>query len=123
MLPRPPRPTRPATPLPYTTLCRSVRGERERDRSADAARAARDERDLPGKVKQPVHATSDPAPLMLRVSTPGAMRLMRPLSTRPGPISVKRSEEHTSELQSLMRISYDVFCLKKKKTTHDTVQQ
>src|SRR3546814_6605526 len=31
-----------------------------------------------------------------------------------------RSEEHTSELQSLMRISYDVFCLKKKKTTHKT---
>src|SRR3546814_3745484 len=29
-----------------------------------------------------------------------------------------RSEEHTSELQSLMRISYDVFCLKKKKTHH-----
>src|SRR3546814_4294089 len=31
-----------------------------------------------------------------------------------------RSEEHTSELQSLMRISYDVFCLKKKKTLHST---
>src|SRR3546814_2158653 len=31
------------------------------------------------------------------------------------PISVQRSEEHTSELQSLMRISYAVFCLKKKK--------
>src|SRR3546814_5237244 len=31
-----------------------------------------------------------------------------------------RSEEHTSELQSLMRISYAVFCLKKKKTTHRT---
>src|SRR3546814_9733349 len=30
----------------------------------------------------------------------------------------KRSEEHTSELQSLMRISYAVFCLKKKKYTH-----
>src|SRR3546814_1313574 len=30
----------------------------------------------------------------------------------------KRSEEHTSELQSLMRISYAVFCLKKKKTEH-----
>src|SRR3546814_8581283 len=30
----------------------------------------------------------------------------------------KRSEEHTSELQSLMRISYAVFCLKKKKTTY-----
>src|SRR3546814_5272120 len=32
----------------------------------------------------------------------------------------KRSEEHTSELQSLMRISYAVFCLKKKKTTNKT---
>src|SRR3546814_2040410 len=31
-----------------------------------------------------------------------------------------RSEEHTSELQSLMRISYAVFCLKKKKTNHST---
>src|SRR3546814_2788228 len=31
---------------------------------------------------------------------------------------LKRSEEHTSELQSLMRISYAVFCLKKKKNTH-----
>src|SRR3546814_3847168 len=33
------------------------------------------------------------------------------------PVSGKRSEEHTSELQSLMRISYAVFCLKKKKHT------
>src|SRR3546814_2312080 len=32
----------------------------------------------------------------------------------------ERSEEHTSELQSLMRISYAVFCLKKKKTIHTT---
>src|SRR3546814_6976300 len=35
----------------------------------------------------------------------------------PGPLASERSEEHTSELQSLMRISYAVFCLKKKKTT------
>src|SRR3546814_2370577 len=34
-----------------------------------------------------------------------------------------RSEEHTSELQSLMRISYDVFCLKKKKTTTSDKQK
>src|SRR3546814_10803102 len=34
----------------------------------------------------------------------------------PGSGALKRSEEHTSELQSLMRISYAVFCLKKKKT-------
>src|SRR3546814_2158296 len=33
-----------------------------------------------------------------------------------------RSEEHTSELQSLMRISYAVFCLKKKKKTHTTTE-
>src|SRR3546814_1484620 len=34
-----------------------------------------------------------------------------------------RSEEHTSELQSLMRISYAVFCLKKKNTTHNNYLQ
>src|SRR3546814_3849624 len=34
--------------------------------------------------------------------------------------ALARSEEHTSELQSLMRISYAVFCLKKKNTTHTT---
>src|SRR3546814_3740738 len=33
-------------------------------------------------------------------------------------VSLQRSEEHTSELQSLMRISYAVFCLKKKTTTY-----
>src|SRR3546814_5201655 len=33
-----------------------------------------------------------------------------------------RSEEHTSELQSLMRISYAVFCLKKKKQPHNTIE-
>src|SRR3546814_2376426 len=37
---------------------------------------------------------------------------------RPKPASIHRSEEHTSELQSLMRISYAVFCLKKKTSTH-----
>src|SRR3546814_5509914 len=37
------------------------------------------------------------------------------LATKPGDIVLDRSEEHTSELQSLMRISYAVFCLKKKK--------
>src|SRR3546814_3403466 len=40
--------------------------------------------------------------------------------SRRGGREVERSEEHTSELQSLMRISYAVFCLKKKKTTENT---
>src|SRR3546814_2093983 len=43
-----------------------------------------------------------------------ATRLRWP-SSMAGKNSVQRSEEHTSELQSLMRISYAVFCLKKKK--------
>src|SRR3546814_8637567 len=41
-----------------------------------------------------------------------------PMASRPSP---RRSEEHTSELQSLMRISYAVFCLKKQKQTHHTI--
>src|SRR3546814_3306881 len=40
-------------------------------------------------------------------------------SVGPAMRGVDRSEEHTSELQSLMRISYAVFCLKKKKTTYN----
>src|SRR3546814_5771964 len=56
--------------------------------------ADRAEADAPGHVGQP---------------TPGRQRI--------GVVD-GRSEEHTSELQSLMRISYAVFCLKKKKITH-----
>src|SRR3546814_8984244 len=41
----------------------------------------------------------------------------RPVEDPVAPLKRVRSEEHTSELQSLMRISYAVFCLKKKKTT------
>src|SRR3546814_2554168 len=40
---------------------------------------------------------------------------------RPVRFVMYRSEEHTSELQSLMRISYAVFCLKKKKDTHTSM--
>src|SRR3546814_9260701 len=50
-----------------------------------------------------------------------ALRLFSRLRCQQGHCAVGfnlRSEEHTSELQSLMRISYAVFCLKKKKSTH-----
>src|SRR3546814_7148576 len=43
-----------------------------------------------------------------------------PLAADGEDLAADRSEEHTSELQSLMRISYAVFCLKKKKTVTDT---
>src|SRR3546814_6604059 len=46
----------------------------------------------------------------------------RPRAAHSAHIHPQRSEEHTSELQSLMRISYAVFCLKKKKTTTNNTQ-
>src|SRR3546814_4238947 len=49
-------------------------------------------------------------------SCPPESKVFRPLSWNAGASFRARSEEHTSELQSLMRISYAVFCLKKKKT-------
>src|SRR3546814_5561747 len=48
--------------------------------------------------------------------SPGPIRTMMRAAAFPG--EDPRSEEHTSELQSLMRISYAVFCLKKKKNIH-----
>src|SRR3546814_1286238 len=103
MIRRPPRSTRTDTLFPYTTLFRSPgddgdrlslrhagvragRLRRERDQ-AEAGRAGED----PGRERG--NADAD--------------RLRRS--------EIRRSEEHTSELQSLMRISYAVFCLKKKK--------
>src|SRR3546814_7691097 len=44
----------------------------------------------------------------------GVLRLTIPVAEKARPRKIQRSEEHTSELQSLMRISYAVFCLKKK---------
>src|SRR3546814_1268173 len=52
-------------------------------------------------------------------SRPGAARDLPPADRAVRAAARSRSEEHTSELQSLMRISYAVFCLKKKKTEQD----
>src|SRR3546814_1356684 len=98
MIRRPPRSTRTDTLFPYTTLFRSAHRpgpvahlQRRRRREPVARRFLRARR------------------LRLGGNQPGA-RL------RTGD---RRSEEHTSELQSLMRISYAVFCLKKKKNKTD----
>src|SRR3546814_8224326 len=100
MIRRPPRSTRTDTRFPYTTLFRSHGRTRAR---------ARHRRQDPQNVER--HGADGPAD---RFDRP------RPRPHRPrraflgaGP----RSEEHTSELQSLMRISYAVFCLKKKTKT------
>src|SRR3546814_4150611 len=92
MIRRPPRSTRTDTLFPYTTLFRSVSVGRRR-------KAA------------PAHR-----PLQTLDATRGTQNARRPVRTacRTRTYTGRRSEEHTSELQSLMRISYAVFCLKKK---------
>src|SRR3546814_1240038 len=87
MIRRPPISTRTDTLFPYTTLFRSHR--LQNGQGPSSLQQAR--------LQTSANPLSPPAPIM-------------------GPtMSTSRSEEHTSELQSLMRISYAVFCLKKKK--------
>src|SRR3546814_10075481 len=77
-------------------------------------------------------AMRDPLVIEIMVNPDGALRLDRPgegrtdTEVRMEPDQVERiirSEEHTSELQSLMRISYAVFCLHTKKQTNNQRQQ
>src|SRR3546814_1067201 len=131
---RPPRSTRTDTLLPYTTLFRSPPDRRAIRLAEPVSRCVRI-----GHQSQAVAACSPVESLAVR-RQPGS-HLLRPpdectlrtrgsrLSDRTGAASSAtwigaigatsgvrraRSEEHTSELQSLMRISYAVFCLKKK---------
>src|SRR3546814_4554307 len=105
MIRRPPRSTRTDTLFPYTTLFRSHRVMR-----ADKHLVSRSA--VGGPVLDRLSINGAHLPLFQRVLTP---ILEAPLLFVPA--DIKRSEEHTSELQSLMRISYAVFCLKKKKNT------
>src|SRR3546814_4953799 len=90
MIRRPPRSTRTDTLFPYTTLFRSrACGEEPRTDHLRTARWKLRHAGQPGSSRS--HGRGDPG---------------------------CRSEEHTSELQSLMRISYAVFCLKKKTKTN-----
>src|SRR3546814_3468271 len=109
MLRRPPRSTRTYTLFPYTTLFRS---QRPSPRSV-AYRLAAGYVELRRVHRRPAPPTAGTSRLsglyMADRTAYGAVRW----ANRAG--AVRRSEEHTSELQSLMRISYAVFCLKKKK--------
>src|SRR3546814_5097510 len=96
MLRRPPRSTRTDTLFPYTTLFRSA----DPDGGGKAGRGD-DFGDVAESRHGPDAGTASAASAPPRGGDPG--------------IGAGRSEEHTSELQSLMRISYAVFCLKKKK--------
>src|SRR3546814_2718587 len=67
-----------------------------------------------------VRALRHQAPCPPAAAVPPAAARALPAPRGPSPPPSDRSEEHTSELQSLMRISYAVFCLKKKKTNTNT---
>src|SRR3546814_2396532 len=73
------------------------------------------ERRLHGQQPQPAHAFLL-ADIRLRVQD--SHQVLRPIAPQRTSDRGVRSEEHTSELQSLMRISYAVFCLKKKTYTY-----
>src|SRR3546814_6014172 len=92
MIRRPPRSTRTDTLFPYTTLFRSPPGMPRTRRASEKG---------PGLLQATETHT---IPLLPGLDAGRAQEELQ-----------KRSEEHTSELQSLMRISYAVFCLKKKK--------
>src|SRR3546814_4981880 len=126
MIRRPPRSTRTDTLFPYTTLFRSLlRTFAVLLLMAVAAFltlcAARPELPLGTKITLRL-PTAKLALQQLAISvvelvfSATALWYLLPHSA----IGFPRSEEHTSELQSLMRISYAVFCLKKKTQNHQT---
>src|SRR3546814_2690759 len=106
MIRRPPRSTRTDTRFPYTTLFRSEGGQTPLHIAAEI-----------GRVHAAKMLVSLGADLQAKDSK-GLTPMMA--AERSGQTDIvvilRRSEEHTSELQSLMRISYAVFCLKKKTT-------
>src|SRR3546814_3685951 len=113
MIRRPPISTRTDTLFPYTTLFRSVQSKiipggagRRRPAGLDGPRRLRRRQRRDGVLAR---AAAE--------ERPGPPPLAHPPSHSACSPAARRSEEHTSELQSLMRISYAVFCLKKKKNT------
>src|SRR3546814_3803881 len=132
MIRRPPRSTRTDTLFPYTTLFRSVGGSEQRSGAAgeDTVRRVGHDVERKGRVGQRVddpvleHEARAVMAFLARLEhehhsagqtvAGGAEQLRRADEHRDMRVVPARSEEHTSELQSLMRISYSVFCLKKK---------
>src|SRR3546814_6782971 len=110
MIRRPPRSTRTDTLFPYTTLFRSLTSSASgscRRRAIDTAPRIDTSR-FGNSAAAVAEAEYTDAPASLTTTLIG-------LGGARSTIRSARSEEHTSELQSLMRISYAVFCLKKKK--------
>src|SRR3546814_9507299 len=123
---RPPRST-PTYPLfPYTTLFRSVGINQHRHITVLRLVGPTEWRDGAGVDRRPHRRIVDRAGDMLDQQEGGHDLEHRHFDflTAAAALTVeqRRSEEHTSELQSLMRISYAVFCLKKKKKKKTQIQ-
>src|SRR3546814_1117233 len=123
MIRRPPRSTRTDTLFPYTTLFRSRR-RRDQFETGAAGEQGGDMRmtGVADRFRFERGDFVDAQPLVAALMATGADMLLGPLNALPrrvlpaiGARQSPRSEEHTSELQSLMRISYAVFCLKTKR--------
>src|SRR3546814_6872305 len=109
MIRRPPRSTRTDTLFPYTTLFRSRQsGEGQ---PSDRGRRFHSQAQAVRRLRRALHHLRAGA----ASRTYGGEEGRQARALRPRKAGAFRSEEHTSELQSLMRISYAVFCLKKKK--------
>src|SRR3546814_1589241 len=115
MIRRPPRSTRTDTLFPYTTLFRSP-CHLPPSRLQTGHRPPRLRRPAEASPAVRRRAFSEAPARQREASAPRRLRVRRDLAWTRSPAT--RSEEHTSELQSLMRISYAVFCLKKKKRTN-----
>src|SRR3546814_2445558 len=131
MIRRPPRSTRTDTLFPYTTLFRSeaeVEYQDKQSSAVDVKFAAADVADL---AKRFGVADASGAAFVIWTTTPWTLPANQAVAANAEldyalvDFARARSEEHTSELQSLMRISYAVFCLKqntaKQIQTEDTV--
>src|SRR3546814_2486921 len=114
MIRRPPRSTRTDTLFPYTTLFRSVEGpfflSTTPKKNGASTSSAQTEGEAHSRLTPPNDRNHAP-PARPRRSPPAPCANLP--NSRRAP-RARRSEEHTSELQSLMRISYAGFCLKKK---------
>src|SRR3546814_1141246 len=116
---RTPRSTRTDTLFPYTTLFRSDRALQRAPDAVAVVRAEQAERRIVGNAigQQRAATFLEHARDQACAFRTGVEQLLQVRGHRGAQVVDRsvRSEEHTSELQSLMRISYAVFCLKKKK--------
>src|SRR3546814_2662786 len=112
MIPRPPRSTRTDTLFPFTTLFRSQENHVFRSVIVPIHRAGWPFIGIAVALAVVLGLLWEPLFWLGLVAAAYCAYFFR------NPPRVTRSEEHTSELQSLMRISYAVFCLKKKHYTH-----